>query len=241
MGTMKDGRTCGRVEQGHHEAICGGLLDPEDCHAFTPAVPTSPPSEPAPTGETALCDGSGACEQPYVCNEGAFCDGSCPATIKTRCPGCAACQPAVPEPPTGETELEAARRRFPHDLGGDEGRVAWHRAHTETAAGPGPSTVGPEAAVEEAWRAYARAIGLTSLEDSAARAAVEQAIRAAAEARATAAEAERDRIREALEKAGRVLKDITTFESRSRLLIVDARAMIATVLAGESTGAGEGE
>jgi hypothetical protein len=35
----------------------------------------------------------------------------------------------------GETEMKAARRRFPHDLGGDEGRLAWHRAHPEQAIG----------------------------------------------------------------------------------------------------------
>lgn len=47
------------------------------------------------------CGGSGQIEKPYKCNEGAFCDGSCPSTVKARCPGCPSCQPAstpLPDP-----------------------------------------------------------------------------------------------------------------------------------------------
>lgn len=49
--------------------------------------------------------------------------------------------------PDAETELEAARRRFPHDMGGDEGRLAWHRAHPERSQ---PL----DAEVEALWQAY---------------------------------------------------------------------------------------
>src|SRR5690606_34497716 len=105
--------------------------------------------------------------------------------------------------------------------------------------------------VEEAWTRGSDWDGrVTYLSTSGGREsvplAVEQAIRAEAlaedaeghdmhcenEARATAAEAERDRLREALEKASR------------RLQIVGQRydaEQARRALAGESTGAGEGE
>lgn len=51
-----------------------------------------------------------------------------------------------------------------------------------------------------------------------------------------AMEARLERLEAALEKSGRVLKDISTFDAGSRLLIVDTRAMIATALAGQPEG-----
>lgn len=32
----EDGAVCGLIAEGHHSAVCGGLLEPKGCHTFTP-------------------------------------------------------------------------------------------------------------------------------------------------------------------------------------------------------------